>query len=524
MNGNCGSQNNVYIGARYVPKIVGEWSADIAYEPLTVVLYQGTSYTSITYVPKGIIPSESTKQYWALTGNYNAQVEQYRQEMINRTNELDLKITDNKNEINTVKSTIFYVTPQMYGAIGDGVTDDTKAFTDALSENKELYIPSGTYVIEDLNIGENIITGNGIQSVLNVKGKITINSNKALLENFSIKAIGTPRDCLIEVSSSYHVDMNKLSISTNLNNIKAIYFNGETHCYYNSITNCNINNFDVGVHLYHYANAITIDNNEFYLCDKCIVIESCDGNRITSNTFQSFKISGVKLEYNETINSPTNGNVLIGNYFEYDSNSLNTTYVGDIDLSNGLKCYGNYFIGNQWTYAKSKSHVVNEGNNANFNMDNTNKDNSVPNTYMGFNKFEIRNSDEFVYGGNNFQGVIAPFKEENGNINYYLYGKKGTNNVWQRLITNQESINEYIRVGYDFTGTISRALTYDTNQKLLKIYEDSKWNYIQKCDAGTTEQRPTYKPAGYVYFDRTLNKPIFSTGTNTWVDANGSVV
>lgn len=81
MNGNCGSQNNVYIGARYVPKIVGEWSADIAYEPLTVVLYQGTSYTSRTYVPKGIIPSESTQQYWALTGNYNAQVEMYRQEV-----------------------------------------------------------------------------------------------------------------------------------------------------------------------------------------------------------------------------------------------------------------------------------------------------------------------------------------------------------------------------------------------------------------------------------------------------------
>lgn len=81
MNGNCGSQNNIYIGARYVPMVVGDWSADVAYEPLTIVLYQGASYTSKTYVPKGIIPSENTKQYWALTGNYNAQVELYRQEV-----------------------------------------------------------------------------------------------------------------------------------------------------------------------------------------------------------------------------------------------------------------------------------------------------------------------------------------------------------------------------------------------------------------------------------------------------------
>lgn len=89
MNGNCGSQNNVYIGARYVPKVVGDWSADVAYEPLTIVLYQGTSYTSITYVPKGIIPGDNTQQYWALTGNYNAQVELYRQEVEKIKNELD---------------------------------------------------------------------------------------------------------------------------------------------------------------------------------------------------------------------------------------------------------------------------------------------------------------------------------------------------------------------------------------------------------------------------------------------------
>ena len=90
MNGNCGSQNNVYIGARYVPRILGEWSADMTYEPLDVVLYQGTSYTSRTYVPKGIIPSESTQQYWALTGNYNAQVEMYRQEVEKYKQDVDL--------------------------------------------------------------------------------------------------------------------------------------------------------------------------------------------------------------------------------------------------------------------------------------------------------------------------------------------------------------------------------------------------------------------------------------------------
>jgi len=74
-----------YIGSRYVP-IFGrkgedsiEWDNTGTYEPLTIVLYQGNSYTSRQFVPVGI---EITNQkYWANTGNYNAQIEQYRQEV-----------------------------------------------------------------------------------------------------------------------------------------------------------------------------------------------------------------------------------------------------------------------------------------------------------------------------------------------------------------------------------------------------------------------------------------------------------
>lgn len=69
-----------YIGARYVPLFADpiEWDNTNAYEPLTIVSYQGNSYTSRQAVPTGI--DISNEQYWALTGNYNAQVEQYRSE------------------------------------------------------------------------------------------------------------------------------------------------------------------------------------------------------------------------------------------------------------------------------------------------------------------------------------------------------------------------------------------------------------------------------------------------------------
>lgn len=70
---------NTYIGARYVPIFGGDWDNTKTYEPLVIVTNQGNSYTSVTFVPIGIDINNTT--YWALTGNYNAQVEQYRQEV-----------------------------------------------------------------------------------------------------------------------------------------------------------------------------------------------------------------------------------------------------------------------------------------------------------------------------------------------------------------------------------------------------------------------------------------------------------
>ena len=82
-----------YIGARYVPLFgrKGEtsisWDDSAPYEPLTIVLYRNNSYTSRTYVPAGT-PITDT-DFWVQTGNYNAQVEAYRQETIALTNRMD---------------------------------------------------------------------------------------------------------------------------------------------------------------------------------------------------------------------------------------------------------------------------------------------------------------------------------------------------------------------------------------------------------------------------------------------------
>lgn len=95
---------NTYIGARYVPLMGGEWNIDNSYEPLVVVTYQGSSYTSNTFVPAGTDINNTT--YWTKTGDYNAQVEQYRQEV----KELQQQVgTDNVNlqeQINELQGTV----------------------------------------------------------------------------------------------------------------------------------------------------------------------------------------------------------------------------------------------------------------------------------------------------------------------------------------------------------------------------------------------------------------------------------
>ena len=73
-----------YVGARYVPLFyknsdgTPEWRAGVAYEPLTIVTYNGNSYTSKIPVPSNIGNPSANNRYWASTGIYNQQVENLR--------------------------------------------------------------------------------------------------------------------------------------------------------------------------------------------------------------------------------------------------------------------------------------------------------------------------------------------------------------------------------------------------------------------------------------------------------------
>ena len=145
--------NRQYVGARYVPKIMGEWNKALQYEALSVVTYMGNSFTSKVPVPANV--EIDNENYWVNTANYNAQLENYRIE----TREI-------KKRMNTYSI-------EFFGCIGDGKTNCTEnlknAIDFAIKNNVTLTSYGGNYLIT-----ENIDISNAIIDMCN--GTITSNN------------------------------------------------------------------------------------------------------------------------------------------------------------------------------------------------------------------------------------------------------------------------------------------------------------------------------------------------------------
>lgn len=87
--------NRQYVGARYVPKLMGEWNKALQYEALSIVTHLGNSFTSKVPVPVNI--DITNTDYWVNTGNYNAQVEAYRTETSQLKSDLNIETANRKN-------------------------------------------------------------------------------------------------------------------------------------------------------------------------------------------------------------------------------------------------------------------------------------------------------------------------------------------------------------------------------------------------------------------------------------------
>ena len=93
-----------YIGARYVPVFAGDWDQTREYEALTVVQYQGDSYTSKMYVPVGIAINNT--QYWIKSANFNQQVAAMGSRIDALQGQYDQDIEDLQGDVEDVQGDI----------------------------------------------------------------------------------------------------------------------------------------------------------------------------------------------------------------------------------------------------------------------------------------------------------------------------------------------------------------------------------------------------------------------------------
>lgn len=418
--------------------------------------------------------------------------------------------------------------------------DSKYPINEALKLSKSLQLLKNTYPIVTVSIPDSVcIQGESTtESIISIDSTIDIDNNNIILKTFSINPsdifVG---DSLIKVHSSQYCVFEKLNMGSSKVDT-AIIFDGTDSSYYHTITNCNISSFNTGIKFTGHANANNVLYNNFYLVKTNIVIDSCNGLRIIGNTFQDFKVKGIDILYS-TGSRPV-GNSISSNYFEGDK----TVATCDIDFNNTAEAVDNMIIGNHHTYmASDKPHILNMVG---------------PNTIIDSTRSTIRNKSYIAgiptleviekqyinaLGADYLKSSISPIQIDSDNMEWWACIQKGGERSLEKVFTYDNSkdwvqldkglivpfITQYygqgITLGYDATLS-DRKLTFDNQRHLLKYGYDSKWNYVSTLLSGTTANRPSADlnmPVGLQYFDTTISKPIYWTGTG-WVDSTGVTV
>ena len=151
-----------YIGARYVPLFADpiDWNNQTTYEPLTIVMHEGNSYTSKRYVPTGI--DISNGDYWVPTGNYNGQfqhlsdqVAKYLNDIQSNTDAIEKETQERENADNTFSAQINNLItsvgalssdPPIFVSSTAEMTNNSKVYV--LTTNGHVYAYNGTAFVD----------------------------------------------------------------------------------------------------------------------------------------------------------------------------------------------------------------------------------------------------------------------------------------------------------------------------------------------------------------------------------------
>ena len=167
-------------------------------------------------------------------------------------NKTSAEKTQARNNINAAEK--LYVTPQMFGAKGDGVTDDTVAFQSAINTGKTVYVPlrdGQVYVITDTLVisgFEQVIYGDVINTNWGFGVHIRFNASNKILFDFKSGMNGCANlSVYTEGSGNVAIRFKKDTDTTNIDG---------------SVINCSFRNFDIPID--YYGRGLAAKRNVFF--------------------------------------------------------------------------------------------------------------------------------------------------------------------------------------------------------------------------------------------------------------------
>ena len=368
-------KRNVYVGHRYVPKIMGEWDKSYTYEGLSIVTHKGASYTSKKRVPVGVDILDT--DYWVVTGNYNAQVEYYREEVRRLDNTLNNRIDETNETLNkkvdqvndslkerevSISQTPFNILP------GKVNTLDLQEVIDFCIDNKlDLFIPSGEYKLDSdkplMITGSITIRGAGKQSTfLTDDGKrstpkIIIESDNVIIKDIQLNSKDTDSyfNAVIELAKGNNVELSNILFT---GGHTAIASDPENNVLIRNlkILNCELYGFKHNIYLgaseehNGYIDGVVIDGN--YIHDSVPLGSGGDGIKTVKN------IKNVRITNNIIDNMVRDSIDLFasGENIIIENNVLTNSGVTSIDIKSNTTEYP------ENVYGKNGENIIIRGN------------------------------------------------------------------------------------------------------------------------------------------------------------------
>lgn len=238
-----------------------------------------------------------------------------------------------------------YVTPQMFGAKADGISDDTVAFQKCFNSNKKIIVPNGNYLVGKCEAVNEVLIELYNSAHITLKDEYFIHTTK----NINIKGGRFYGESKAPESRYYA----KKVITGNLTFVTitdtqffrciALYQTDGSYC---GFINCN--------NMWVYDSLFIVANKSlnYVTCVGCVFQNA--SNMIDAPNFENIILTGCNIEnvinfFSPTFSSAPYNTVLIsGTYIEYSS------------LFNGGKCV-NIIIEKCWVYTDKTLITLNQG-------------------------------------------------------------------------------------------------------------------------------------------------------------------